>query len=235
MEPGIFYSVGVGPGDPKLLTLLAVETIQRCPVIALPDSGASENAARSIAAQWLQNKEILLCEMPMTRNPEKLRAARQSSVELLASYLSAGKDIAFLTLGDPAIYATPMYLHTQLKKMGFKTRMIPGVPSFCAAAAALDVPLCEGGEMLHIVPASYADTAQALGMEGTKVLMKAGKSIGEVKAQIDPAAMCAMAAERCGMAGEKLHPTLDTLGLDASYFSVVLVRDKKPKTEETHD
>lgn len=227
MKQGVFYSVGVGPGDPKLMTFLAAETISGCPVIALPDSGAGDNAAQQIAAPWLEGKELLFCPMPMTRDRIKLLAAREESAAKVAAVLEQGKDVAFLTLGDSSIYATPMYLHRILKEKGYRTKMIPGIPSFCAVAASLDIPLCEGGEPLHVIPASYLDLDQALSLPGTKVLMKSGKSIAEVKKRIDENTMTAMAVERCGMEGEKRHITLDTLQDNASYFSVVVVKEKQ--------
>lgn len=227
MKQGVFYSVGVGPGDPKLMTFLAAETIAQCQVIALPDSGAKDNAAQQIAAPWLEGKELLFCSMPMTRDRQKLLAAREAAADQVAAVLEQGKDVAFLTLGDPSVYATPMYLHRILKEKGYRTKMVPGVPSFCAVAASLDVPLCEGGEPLHVIPASYSDLEQALSLPGTKVLMKSGKSIAEVKERIDSGSMEAMAVERCGMEGEKRHYSLDTLQNGASYFSVVLVKEKQ--------
>lgn len=227
MKQGVFYSVGVGPGDPKLMTFLAAETISGCPVIALPDSGAGDNAAQQIAAPWLEGKELLFCPMPMTRDRKKLLDAREDAAAKVTAFLEQGKDVAFLTLGDPSIYATPMYLHRILKEKGYQTKMIPGIPSFCAVSASLDIPLCEGGEPLHVIPASYLDLDQALSLPGTKVLMKSGKSIVEVKKRIDENTMTAMAVERCGMEGEKRHVTLDTLRDNASYFSVVVVKEKQ--------
>ena len=135
--------------------------------------------------------------------------------------------MAFLTLGDPSVYSTPMYLHHRLQKMGYETRLVPGVPSFCAVAAALNTSLCEGSEMLHIVPASYPDMDKALAYEGNKVLMKSGKQIGRVLDKLDEKQMEVMAVERCGMEGERVHPDLSTLDENASYFSVIVVKEKR--------
>lgn len=224
MKKGTFYCVGVGPGDPKLMTFLAAETIRKCDVAALPSSGAKENAAYKIAAEFLNGKKLLYCDMPMTRDKAKLEESHQASAQQVRAELDQGHDVAFLTLGDPSIYATPMYLHHILRQQGYETRMIPGVPSFCAVAAALDVSLCEGGEMLQIIPASYPDTEGALEASGNKVLMKSGKSMKKVKEKIDTSRWEAMAVECCGMEQEKIHRSLDTLDETSSYFSVVVVK-----------
>ena len=226
MKKGTFYCVGVGPGDPKLMTFLAAETIRNCAVVALPSSGAKENAAFQIAREFLDGKALLSCDMPMIRDKEKLEEAHQASARRIREELDRGRDVAFLTLGDPSIYATPMYLHHILRRQGYATRMIPGVPSFCAAAAALNVSLCEGGEVLQIVPASYPDARETLNAPGNKVLMKSGKSMAAVKAQIDRSRFDAMAVECCGMAQERVHPTLDTVDETSSYFSVVVVKER---------
>lgn len=226
MEKGTFYCVGVGPGDPKLMTFLAAETIRKCDVIALPGSGAAENAARKIAAEFLTGKELLDCEMPMIRDKAKLAEAHRASAQRVSEELDRGRDVAFLTLGDPSIYATPMYLHHILRGKGYATQMIPGVPSFCAAAAALDISLCEGGELLQIVPASYPDAQSTLEAPGNKVLMKSGKSMGQLKEKIDPSRWDAMAVECCGMEREQIHRSLDTVDENSSYFSVVVVKER---------
>ena len=226
MKKGIFFCVGVGPGDPKLMTFRAAETIRSCPVAALPSSGAAENAAQTIAAEFLEGKKLLYCDMPMIRDKAKLEEAHQACARQIQNELDQGRDVAFLTLGDPSIYATPMYLHHILRDQGYETRMIPGVPSFCAAAAALDVSLCEGGEILQIIPASYPDAQQALRAPGNKVLMKSGRSMKTVKEQIDRSRFDAMAVECCGMEQETIHRSLDTVDETSSYFSVVVVKER---------
>ena len=227
MSKGIFYCVGVGPGDPELMTFQAARIIRECPVAALPKSGSGENAAGKISEELLRDKELLLCDMPMTRDRAALDAAHAEAARQVARKLDEGRSVAFLTLGDPSIYATPMYLHHILKAQGYETRMIPGVPSFCAVAAALDTSLCEGAERLQIIPASYPDSGEALKEPGNKVLMKSGRSMGRVRAQIDRERFDAMAVECCGMEGERIHRNLDTLEETASYFSVVVVKEKK--------
>jgi len=223
---GKFYSVGAGPGDPKLLTVLAIETIKNCDIIAVPDSGAAENAVLKITDAYLEGKKIVQCPMAMTRDKAELLRCHEISTMMLSDYLEQGLDVAFLTLGDPTIYSTTMYVHKKLKKMGYDTHVVSGVPSFCAVAATLDIPLCEGGEALHVIPASYGGTADALEFSGNKVLMKSGKSICKIKDKIDTERFDAMAVERCGMEGQRIHYSLDTIDENSSYFSVLIVKEK---------
>lgn len=198
-------------------------------VVALPQSGAQENAALKAAGQFVQDKPLLYCDMPMTRDEKKLEASHAASAKQVAELLDMGKNVAFLTLGDPSIYATPMYLHRRLQRQGYETCLVPGVPSFCAVAAALNTSLCEGGEMLHILPASYPDMDKALDYEGNKVLMKSGKQMRQVLEKLEGKHMQAMAVERCGMEGERVHPDLSSLDENASYFSVVVVKENGGK------
>ena len=223
---GVFYSVGTGPGDPELLTYQAVKTMEKCAIIALPNSGAAENAVLTIVSHYIEGKTIVYCDMPMVRDKALLAAAHEKVAKDLSVYLEAGQDVAFLTLGDPSIYSTAMYVHRQIQKLGYETSVVAGVPSFCAVAAKLNVSLCEGGQQLHIIPASYQDIDGALAYEGNKVLMKSGKSIIQVKEKIDTQEYDASAVERCGMENEKIHPTLDTLQEDSSYFSVLVVKER---------
>ena len=227
MRKGTFYCVGVGPGDPRLMTLLAVETIGNCPVIALPSSGGKENLAMKIAGKYLEGKELLFCDMPMIRDKQKLEEYHRTSAQQISLVLDQGKDVAFLTLGDPSIYSTPMYLHHILREEGYETSMVPGVPSFCAVAAALNTSLCEGGEALQVIPASYPQVEEALAAPGNKVLMKSGKSMEKIKEKIDTARYDVMAVECCGMEDEKIHRSLESLSQSASYFSVVVLKEKK--------
>lgn len=223
---GIFFSVGTGPGDPKLITYKAVEVIKSCDIIALPNSGASENAVIKIVAEHIAGKELLYCDMPMIRDKNELEKCHQAAANQMATLLDEGKNIAFLTLGDPTIYSTTLYVHQRLQKMGYETEIISGVPSFCAVAAKLNIPLCEGGELLHIIPASYQDVEHALEYSGNKVLMKSGKSIGKMKALVGKNAD-ARAVECCGMENEKLHQSITDMDENSSYFSVIIVKEKK--------
>ena len=154
-----------------------------------PDTGRylAKCVAWQIAAgavPEIGEKDRIWLPMPMIKDKEKLKAIHDRDAEALAELLDAGKDVAFLTLGDPTVYSTCMYVHKRLKRMGYETRIVPGIPSFCAAAARMDVPLAENRQEIHILPASY-DIENSLELPGTKVLMKAGRKMSDVKRLLD--------------------------------------------------
>ena len=227
MEQGMLYGVGVGPGDPELMTMAAIRAIEQCDTVAVPQSGAREQTALGIAAAYVADKPVLHCEMPMTHDKARRAACHDKAADEICALLDEGKTVAFLTLGDPTVYSTYWYVHKRVAARGYRTKIVPGVPSFCAAAAAAGRALCMDGEMLHIVPASHGQTEAGLALDGGKVLMKAGKSILDAR---DSLAACgeldnAVLVERCGMEGERIVTDLRTLTEPAGYFSVILVRE----------
>lgn len=223
---GTLYGVGVGPGDPELLTLQAIHTIQRCGTIAAPDSGSGEQLALTIVGEYIADKPVLLCDMPMTRDAEKLARFHRQSAEKLCEILARGEDVAFLTLGDPSIYSTYMYIHRLVLEMGYPARMVAGVPSFCAAAAALNTSLCEGGEPLHIIPASYDGAEEALALDGNKVLMKSGKSAERVLDTLREKELLRRSKmiQRCSLPDEQITHDLSAFSGKPGYFTLIVVK-----------
>ncbi len=231
---GCFYGVSVGPGDPELLTRKAERVILAAPVLAVPTYGAGGRLALEIvknAGLELSGKEILSLELPMTRDAARLARGRQAAAAQVAGRLEAGRSVAFLTLGDVTVYSTYLYLERLVRQAGYDTEMVPGVSSFCAAAARLGVGLCEGAEALHVIPASYEGTREALDWPGAKVLMKTGRSLPELKRLLEEKRLTGRASlvERCGLEGERVYPCLADAPEDAGYFSVVLVRGREEK------
>ncbi|MEF9853201.1 MAG: precorrin-2 C(20)-methyltransferase [Hydrogenoanaerobacterium sp.] len=232
---GILYGVGVGPGDPELLTLKAVKIINNCAVIAVPKNGGAlgDGVALQIAksAVSLDGKKIIELTLPMTRDKAELQRHHDDAAECVAAELRAGYDVAFLTLGDPTIYSTYTYIHKRIIKMGLNAQFVAGVPSFCAVAARLNIPLTEGAQALHILPASYKGTGAGLDMCGTRVLMKTGKAFAEVKKQLAGRGMLknAKMVQKCGMEGERVFENLENADEDASYFSVIILKDGEEK------
>lgn len=224
---GKLYGVGVGPGDPKLMTYKAVETMGKCEIIAVPKSDNKEQTALNIAREYLGNQKIVDCYMPMIRDKEILKAQHDKVALEIKVYLDEGLNVAFLTLGDPSIYSTYIYIHKRILEMGYEAELIPGVPSICAVSAKLNDSLCENSEALHIIPASYKGKEDYLALEGNKVLMKTGKSFKKIKEELKARGLYdkAKMIECCGMPNEKIHMSLDSTEDDASYFSVIVIKE----------
>ncbi len=221
---GTLYGIGVGPGDPGLMTLRAVRAISECGVIALPESGGGRHTALDIAREYVSGKPLLTLALPMTSDAAELARKREEAADLICEKLNKGVSVGFLTLGDPGVYSTYSYLHRLVTERGYDAAVIPGVTSFCAAAAALGIPLCEAGEPLHIVPAMYEDIDAALELSGTKVFMKSGKKLGETLKIIQEKKLPAVLAERVGLCGERLYRDIESVNDAAGYFNVVIVK-----------
>ena len=226
MEKGKLYGVGIGPGDKELITLKAVNTIKNADVIALPDSFSGKNRAYEIIKEYISGKEIIYLPMPMTKDKEHLKASHESGAELIISYLDKGKNTTFATLGDPSVYSTYMYVHRIVESKGYNVEMVPGVTSFCASAARLNMSLCDGDEPLIIIPANYKDNKGLLQLYGNKVLMKSGKKIAKVKKEIDECGLTSKTymVENCGMEEEKIYNDFSKISDESSYFSLIIVK-----------
>lgn len=246
---GICYSVGVGPGDPELLTMKAIKIIKQCEVLAVAISAADflkpqyvgktdENEVceallrRCMAYQIafaalpeIAEKAKLYLPMPMKKEREELKRIHDEGAQAAAQILDEGKCIAFLTLGDPSVYSTCLYIQKRLGRMGFKTEMIPGIPSFCAAAARLGVGLAENKEELHVLPASYG-IEEGLALPGTKVLMKAGKKMPYVKEEVKQKNLHIRMVENCGMESERIYESVEEIPDNASYYSLLIVKEE---------
>lgn len=226
-KKGTLYGVGVGPGDPQLMTLKAVRTIEECQVVAIPALSKERCVAYNIASQAaeLKHKDILCVHMPMTKDAGELRLAHENGANEVKKYLDRGVDVAFLTLGDPTVYSTYIYIHNILKNRGYDTQIISGIPSFCAAAAALGISLSEKSQQIHVIPASY-DLDKALELGGTKIFMKSGSRLGELKSRLKEAGAVSYMVENCGMDNEKIVYGVDDIDENAGYYSLVIAKDR---------
>ena len=251
---GRLTGIGVGPGDPELMTLKAVRKIQECDVVAIPVSDPqlsepvsdekiwkTENSGRWLqkwlsacvayqialgAAPELADKRKLYLPMPMIKEKEKLKRMHDLAAEVVIDYLQEGKKIVFLTLGDPTVYSTYMYVHHRVKQQGYETEIVPGIPSFCAASARLNDSLVENEEALHVIPASYG-IEKSLDLPGTKVLMKSGRKLPEVKRILKERNVEVKMVENCGMENEKVYSSVDDIPEDAGYYSLLIVKESK--------
>ncbi len=230
IKQGVFYGVGVGPGDPELLTVKALRVMKECPVLACPQTKSGEMLALNIVRQAMDisEKTILPLHFAMSRDAAVQRTAHEKAADEVCCYLEQGIDVAMPNLGDVSIYATYCYLMEMVRQRGFETCMVAGVPSFCAVAARLGVSLTEMNSPLHIAPGSL-DLKEILRWPGNKVLMKSGSQMPEVLQAIEEHASLAKSAliQNCGLPNERVFPNLaqqvpqDTAG----YFATVIVKE----------
>ena len=225
---GIAYGVGVGPGDPELMTLKAVRLIRENEVIAVPGKDPSDTVAYQIAVQVvpeLAEKTLIAVDMPMTTDREKLAASHRKNAAEIASWLDRGENVVYLTLGDPTVYCTFTYLQEILEDNGYETRLVSGVTSFCAAAARLNIPVVKWNEPMHVIPAAHK-LEEAFSLPGTYVLMKSASHMQEVKDLLDPEKRDIQAVINCGMPDELVCRSVDEIPDKAGYFSLVIAREK---------
>ncbi len=224
---GIAYGVGVGPGDPEYMTLKAVRLIRENEVIAVPGKVPKESVAYQIAVQAvpeLADKELGPVEVPRVRDRQLIDAEHRKGAETIKAYLDRGRNVVFLTLGDPTVYCTFSYLQHYLEAEGYPVELVSGIPSFCAAAARLNLPLAEWDEPIHIVPAVHK-TEDKLGQEGNYVLMKSASHMKEVKALLKASGRSVSAVVNCGMENEAVYRSADEIPDDAGYFSLIIAKE----------
>jgi precorrin-2/cobalt-factor-2 C20-methyltransferase len=175
---GKFYGIGIGPGDPELITLKGLKAIQKADVIAFPAGrGGKQGMAEAIAAQFLRPDQIKLpLELPFVQDQLTLRAAWQTAVLNIAQHLRQGQNVAFIAEGDVSFYSTQTYLMWGLKASypDIDIEIIPGISSPMASAAAIGIPLTIWSDKLAVLPALHqiADLETALDWAEVVVLMK---------------------------------------------------------------
>lgn len=229
MSRGILYGLGVGPGDPELLTLKAVRILKEADVVAVPDKGSGEKTALNIVKDFVEGKPLLPCVTPMVRDQQVLDASHDQIADSICALLEEGKTVAFITLGDPTVYSTYMYIHRRVLERGYEAVLVPGVTSFCAVAARLNTSLCEQSDRLLIVPASHKDVGDCLNVDANLVFMKAGREIGALKETLrshgllDKASLVA----NCGMDSEQVWQRFADMPENTGYFSVVVVKKEE--------
>lgn len=224
---GKLYGIGAGPGDPELITMKAIKTIERCQVLAFPYADGKKSTVFSIVAPYISDQEIINCRFDMHPEEEKRLAAREKVRDDIAIHLDRGHDVAFITLGDPSTYSTFSYINALLQARGYESHVIPGITSYQAAAAALNISLCDGDKPLTILPAENVDS-DSLQTAGTSVYMKAGKKLSQTLRGIEvkhPGSRVYLAS-RVSMPGEKLYHSAESIEERSTddYFTLLIVK-----------
>lgn len=234
---GKLYGIGVGPGDPKLLTLRAKETIDQADIIFCPkgDEDGTSWARSIIETTTSAAKEFVELPFPMTRNKKVLKAYWQKAAKRIAQEVAKGKQGAFITLGDPFIYSTYIYLlRTLLQDFpDIEVETIPGISAFNAAAARAQVPLVQADETMAILPVrkDLRGLREALEAFDTVVLMKVGSKLDKVMALLEELGLLkhSVLVSHLGQPGEKMIHDLSSLNQvqREGYLSVIIVKNPK--------
>ena len=225
---GKLFGIGVGPGDSELITLKALRMIKECDVIAMPGKNPQESVAYKIAEgayAEIVKKETLPIVTPMTKDKTVLEQNYMEVVKRIEKILEDGKDVGLLTLGVPTVYSPYIYIHQKVVADGYAAEIINGITSFCAVAARLGDSLVEREELLHVIPSNY-QFENTLNLPGTKVYMKAGSKLGELKEKLLENQCDAVMIEKCGMEDEKIYYSAEEMPQKGSYYSLVIVKDK---------
>lgn len=237
MKTGTLYGIGVGPGDPDLITVKAADILERCLHIFAPKAKhEGGSVALGIARKYINRKaEIHELIFPMTTDRSKLEACWQESARAVAEVLDSGYDACFLTLGDAFLYSTYNYLIRALRRLIPDVEIVttPGVTAFSAAASLAEFPIGEAKQSVIIVPTADDpnQVKHALSQDGTVVLMKIGKRLESILDLLDDSGALdrGVFVSRAGMNGQRIVKDLRSLRgekEDAGYLSVILVRGK---------
>ncbi|MDO4975827.1 MAG: precorrin-2 C(20)-methyltransferase [Eubacteriales bacterium] len=228
---GKLYGIGVGPGDPELLTLKAKRLIEECDYVAVPVKKAGEDSvALNIAKGAVEIPEDKVIEILFTMNKdkEKREKCRQEAANEIAKILDEGHSIAMLALGDIGIYSTYSYVHKRLINAGYEVQMISGIPSFCAGASTANISIVEGNEGFGVIPSlkGIDQVEKAMAVFDNLVIMKVGNHVKEVydilKAQGKEDN--AIIISNVGMEGEYVGPLLPER--EYGYFTTMIIKNE---------
>ena len=226
--PGRVFGIGVGPGDPELMTVKAVRVLAACPVVAYPATETGESLARAIAAPHIATgKTEIPIRIPIHQGGFPDGAIYAQAAERIGAELERGRDVAVLCEGDPFFYGSFMYLYTLLVEGGHGVEVIPGVSSLMACAAVLGHPLAARNDVMSIVPAPLAadELGTRLAAADAAAIIKLGRHFAKVRNVLDELGLSANARyiQHATMAGQIALPLHEVEPARVPYFSMILM------------
>ena len=224
---GRLYGLGVGPGDPELLTLKALRLLQAAPVIAYPAPEHGDSFARSIVASWIEgHQQEIAIRFPMRPGPPPV-SIYDSAAVALAAELDRGRDVALLCQGDPLVYGSFIYIFARLARR-YRIEVVAGVSSVTACAAAAGLPLVSRDETLTIIPATLnSDVIMArLADADVAVIVKIGRHLEKIRRVLDQLGLLdgAIFVEHATLPTQRVAPVAGISRGDVPYVSIALVR-----------
>ena len=224
---GRLYGLGVGPGDPELITLKAWRILSLCPVVAYLAANGGESTARAIAKPFIPEDAIeLAIDMPMQLERAPAEAAYDAGCAAIRIHLEAGRDVAVLCEGDPFFYGSFNYIFARLAA-DYETVVVPGVTSITAAAASLGRPLAMRNQVLKVIPATLAPDRlrEELAGSETAAIIKVGRHFGKLRDLLSALGLIANAVviEKATQGAERITPVAEIEGDVLPYFATILV------------
>ncbi|AFY96038.1 precorrin-2 C(20)-methyltransferase [Chamaesiphon minutus] len=230
IQTGRLYGIGVGPGDPELLTLKAYRLLQAAPVVAYQAASDRESIARSIVAPYLKGDQIEVCfNFPRALDPEAASELYSDAIKPIEAHLGAGRDVVVLCAGDPLFYGSFMYLFTRLAAR-FITEIVPGISSPMAAAAAIGTPLCYQNDVFSVLAAtlSAADLKAQLINADAVAIIKLRRHFDKVRQVLIELDLLDRAKyiERATAKDQRIVSIEDVDSRNVPYFSLIVVPSK---------
>lgn len=232
MKKGKLYGIGVGPGDSTLLTVKAVEALKKADLIITPKTEKKDgSAAWHIASPYIpETTDVLPIVFQMNLDMDAVNKQWEENRKIISEKLDEGKNLVFLTLGDPMLYSTYMYIFNALDRDKYDVETIPGIPAFLGIAAHLGMPVAEWEETVLILPATASEEKidQVLSVADHAVIMKVYKNWGYIKEELKKHHLMknAVLVSRYGLPDEKIFRDLENLPSDfvPNYLSTILTK-----------
>ncbi|MBR0384592.1 MAG: precorrin-2 C(20)-methyltransferase [Eubacteriaceae bacterium] len=230
---GTFYGVGVGPGDPELITLKTYRLIQDADVIVTPTKkmGKPSIAYRIVEGHIPEGKTVIDMDFPMislSAEREKLEAQWEANADAIEAMLAEGKDVVFLTLGDPMVFSTYSYVLRFLQKRGLPTETLSGVPSFCNLAAQIGIPLTQGEESLGVVAMTQSEeeVRAILDVHKNIVIMKVSAGSAFLAEELEKRGLenAFVLVSNIGMDTQRVTRDIEDLKGKVPYLSTMLIK-----------
>ncbi|WP_273726483.1 precorrin-2 C(20)-methyltransferase [Brucella gallinifaecis] len=236
---GKLYGLGVGPGDPELITLKALRLLKSAPVVAYHAAKGKKGNALTIVETYLSSEQTLVPliypvtteKLPAHMDYEQIVSDFYAEItRTIASHLDAGRDVAVIAEGDPFFYGSFMYIHDRLSEK-YETQVVPGVCSVLGAAAVLGAPLVYRNQTLSILSGVMSAEELKTRLAGTEAaaIMKLGKNLDKVRDVLSELGLMdrALYIERATMQNQRIAPLAEVSGSDCPYFSIILVPGSK--------